>query len=49
MRKKPHCRGKMTWINKYPIGMEPPTSVCNCEHGSLKCKLLTKKNKNQST
>lgn len=39
---KPHCWGKMKWILKYPSGMEPPTSVCRCEHGSLKCKLLTR-------
>ena len=39
---KPHCWGKMKWILKYQSGMEPPTSVCRCEHGSLKCKLLTR-------
>lgn len=39
---KPHCWGKMKWILKYPSGMEPPHAVCRCEHGSLKCKLLTR-------
>jgi hypothetical protein len=39
---KPHCWGKMKWILKYPSGMEPEHSVCRCEHGALKCKLLTR-------
>lgn len=39
---KPHCWGKMTWILKYPTVMEPPHSVCRCEHNALKCKLLTR-------
>jgi hypothetical protein len=39
---KPHCWGKMKWILKYPSGMEPPHAICRCEHGSLKCKLLTR-------
>jgi len=41
---KPHCWGKMTWILKYPSGLEPKHSICRCEHGSLKCKLLTRQN-----
>jgi hypothetical protein len=39
----PHCWGKMNWILKYPIGMEPRTSICSCRHGALKCNLLTRK------
>lgn len=45
----PHCWGKMDWILKYPIGMEPNYSVCRCEYGALKCKLLTRKNKKNDT
>jgi hypothetical protein len=40
---KPHCWGKMKWILKYPSGMEPNHAICRCEHGALKCKLLTRK------
>jgi len=41
---KPHCWGKMTWILKYEDGQEPKTSICNCEHGAMKCKSLTRQN-----
>lgn len=44
MKPLPHCFGKMTWILKYSSGIEPRTSICNCEHNSLKCKLLTRLN-----
>ena len=39
---KPHCWGKMDWILKYEEGKEPRSSICNCEHGAMTCKKLTR-------
>jgi hypothetical protein len=41
-KNKPHCWSKMTWILKYEDGKEPKSSICNCEHGAMKCKKLTR-------
>lgn len=41
-RANPHCWGKMDWILKYQVGMEPNSSICSCEYGSFKCLLLTR-------
>jgi hypothetical protein len=31
---KPHCYGKMEWINKYPEDNIPKSSICDCGYVS---------------